>query len=92
MYLNQTWRPNLAITGADGLPSSKDAGGVVRPKTTLRLSLRLPPNQDPSKATKLLEQKLTKNVPYNCKVTFKGGHEGQGWCMKEPEPYLEKAL
>ena len=76
MYLNQTWRPNLSITGADGIPSIEAAGNVIRQSTTVRLSMRLPPNLDPKVATKLLEEKLTKNVPFNCKVTFKGGHEG----------------
>ena len=46
MYLNKTWRANLSITGAGGLPDYTKAGNVVRPKTTLRLSMRLPPNMD----------------------------------------------
>lgn len=25
-------------------------------------------------------------------MTLKGGHEGSGWSMKEPEPYLKQAL
>ena len=55
MYLNQTWRPNLSVTGIDGIPDISKAGAVLRPKTTLRLSLRLPPNMDPQQATKLLK-------------------------------------
>ena len=30
MYLSNTWRPMLAITGADGLPTLGIAGNVVR--------------------------------------------------------------
>ena len=41
--LNRTWRPYLAVVGADGLPAIKDAGNVLRPRTALKLSLRLPP-------------------------------------------------
>ena len=44
--LNRTWRPALAVTGADGLPSIDSAGNVLRPKTSLKLSLRLPPTVD----------------------------------------------
>jgi len=43
MYLNKSWRPNLSITGAEGLPSIVAAGNVLRPKTTLRCSMRLCP-------------------------------------------------
>jgi len=44
LYLNTTWRPSLSITGAEGLPPVARAGNVLRPYTTLRLSMRLPPN------------------------------------------------
>ena len=44
--LNRTWRPALSVTGADGLPPIANAGNVLRPKTSLKLSLRLPPTLD----------------------------------------------
>ena len=50
MYLNNTWRPNLSITGASGLPNVKIAGNVVRASTSLKLSMRLPPSADPLEA------------------------------------------
>ena len=31
-------------------------------------------------------------MPHNCKVTLVGGMEGKGWSMKEPDPYMAKAL
>ena len=46
LLLNNTWRPALAITGAAGLPLPGDGGNVLRPQTTLKLSLRLPPTCD----------------------------------------------
>lgn len=39
-----------------------------------------------------MRKKLTENVPYNAKVTLKGGHAGAGWCMKEYEPWLTTAI
>ena len=42
LILNRTWRPALAITGADGLPATADAGNVLRPSTSLKLSMRIP--------------------------------------------------
>lgn len=39
-YLNNTWLPQLTVTGADGLPECATAGNVLRPKTSLRCSVR----------------------------------------------------
>ena len=92
MYLNNVWRSNLSITGADGLPNTSIAGNVVRASTSVKLSLRLPPGLDPAKASDALIKKLTTDVPYNAKVTAEGGHAGSGWCMKELKPWLDAAL
>lgn len=92
MYLNNTWRANLSVTGASGLPDYTKAGNVVRPSTTLRLSMRLPPNMDCQKAAAAIREKLTTDVPYNCKVDIHGDHNGNGWCMKDPEEWFAKAL
>jgi acetylornithine deacetylase/succinyl-diaminopimelate desuccinylase-like protein len=92
MYLNNTWRPNLSITGAGGLPDYQKAGNVVRASTSLRLSMRLPPNMDANKACSVVREKLTTDVPYNCKVDIAGDHNGNGWCMKEPEAWLNEVM
>ena len=44
--LARTWRPALSVTGGAGLPSVDAAGNVLRPKTALKLSMRLPPTVD----------------------------------------------
>lgn len=92
MYLNNTWRANLSITGAGGLPFYEKAGNVVRPSTSYRLSMRLPPNFDCKEALNIMKEKLTKDVPHNCVVDVQGGHGGNGWCMKEPQPWLHEVL
>ena len=92
MYLNNTWRPNLSITGAAGLPDVSIAGNVVRQSTTVKLSMRLPPSADPAQAEAKMIQLLTSNAPYGAKITCKGGHCGQGWCMKEMAPWFEASL
>ncbi len=43
MILNRTWRPALAVTGMDGYPTPENAGNVLLPYTTAKLSLRTPP-------------------------------------------------
>jgi len=50
LYLNNTWRPNVSITGAAGLPEITKAGNVVRPFTECRVSMRLSPLKDPQEA------------------------------------------
>lgn len=92
MYLDNQWGANLSITGADGLPPIQMAGNVVRASTSVRLSMRLPPSMDPSKAQAIMEEKLTKDVPYGAKITLHGGHAGSGWCMKVLHPYLDQAI
>jgi len=92
LYQKNTWEANMSITGADGLPPITIAGNVVRPKTSVRISMRLPPTMDPHKAEKILREKLTTDVPYNAKVTLHGGHSGSGWCMKTLAPELLSAI
>lgn len=92
MYLNKTWRANLSITGASGLPDVSIAGNVVRSSTSVKLSLRLPPSADPAQTEARLIELLTTDVPYGAKVTAKGGHTGQGWCMKTMAPWFEACL
>ena len=64
LLLNRTWRPMLAVTGADGLPPPASAGNVLRPKTQLVLSLRLPPTVDGETRGAQLKQLLEADPPY----------------------------
>jgi len=92
LILNRTWRPTLAITGADGWPPVGSAGNVLRPFTRLKLSLRLPPRIDAEAAAKILKQALEKDPPYGAKVAFSAVNANSGWDAPELAPWLEKAL
>ena len=50
LLLNNSWRPALAVTGQDGMPSVEKAGNVLLPHLTWKLSLRLPPTLEADKA------------------------------------------
>jgi acetylornithine deacetylase/succinyl-diaminopimelate desuccinylase-like protein len=91
LILNRTWRPALTVTGADGFPAIADAGNVMRPKTALKLSMRLPPLVEPQKAASVLQDTLTKNCPYHAKVSFTVGDGSPGWNAPLLAPWLEKA-
>jgi len=86
------WKANLSVIGADGLPATKEAGNVIRPSTSLKLSLRIAPSMNAEKAKTILIEKLTTNVPYDAKVTIDGAMCGNGWQMKDLEDWLSDAV
>jgi acetylornithine deacetylase/succinyl-diaminopimelate desuccinylase-like protein len=90
--LNRTWRPFLSVVGANGLPAIKDAGNVLRPRTELKLSLRLPPLVDGPQATRDLKRILEAEPPYGAKVTFEPDQGATGWSAPPTAPWLVRAL
>lgn len=90
--LNRTWRPQLEITGAAGLPPLDKSGNVLRPVTAAKVSLRLPPMADAKTATTLLQQLFEKDPPYGAKVTFASEQCASGWNAPALEPWLEESL
>ena len=76
---NQSWRPALAITGASGLPDPTVAGNVLRAKTSLKISVRLPPTLKCEKLVPEIEKILTTDVPYNANVTLSDYDTGDGF-------------
>lgn len=92
LVLNRTWRPMLAVTGADGLPAPANAGNVLRPRTQLVLSLRLPPIVDAPAAAQRLKEVLESDPPYGARVRFEAGQAASGWHAPRTEPWLEKAI
>jgi acetylornithine deacetylase/succinyl-diaminopimelate desuccinylase-like protein len=92
LILNRTWRPGLAITGAEGWPTIQNAGNVLRPSTKLKLSIRIPPRVDPKAAAAAVKQALEKDPPYGAKVTFESSGANAGWDAPEMAPWLDKAL
>lgn len=90
--LDQTWRPSLSVTGADGWPPTDRAGNVLRPFTALTLSLRLPPTCDHEQALRVVTDALTTDPPYGARVTFTPGAAGPGWNAPTFQPWLRDAL
>jgi acetylornithine deacetylase/succinyl-diaminopimelate desuccinylase-like protein len=87
--VDSTWRPQLSVTGAAGLPSLGDAGNVLRPSTAFKLSLRLPPLVDATQAV----AELQSMPPYNARVTFKPDlGPATGWSAPELAPWLGGVL
>jgi len=92
LVLNRTWRPALSITGADGLPALSSAGNVLRPSTSLKLSLRLPPTLDGKRGGELLQEALMSNPPYGAEVSLNLEKASTGWNAPALSPWLSQAI
>jgi acetylornithine deacetylase/succinyl-diaminopimelate desuccinylase-like protein len=93
LILNRTWRPFLSVTGADGIPLPKDGGNVLRPFTTLKLSMRTPPTVDATAAGKKMKEVLERDPPDGAKVNFDVREGGaNGWSAPPLSPWLEKSI
>jgi acetylornithine deacetylase/succinyl-diaminopimelate desuccinylase-like protein len=90
--LNRTWRPALSITGADGMPPIANAGNVLRPQTSLKLSLRLPPTIDGDQASRALKQLLEADPPYGATVRLDHESGATGWNAPPTAAWLTQAI
>ncbi len=90
--LNRTWRPALSVVGADGLPAIANAGNVLRPGTSLKLSLRLPPPIDGQRATHDLKALLEADPPHSAEVAFEADQGATGWSAPPTQDWLRAAL
>ena len=90
--LNRTWRPFLSVIGADFIPAIKDAGNVLRPKTALKLSLRIPPLIDGRRATADLKRILEADPPHGATVKFESDQSATGWHAPGTAPWLKAAV
>jgi acetylornithine deacetylase/succinyl-diaminopimelate desuccinylase-like protein len=91
--INNTWRPALSVTGVDGMPALADAGNVLRPKTSVKLSLRLPPTADAALASRRVKETLEADPPYGARVTYTSGERpGTGWDAPVMADWLRRSV
>jgi acetylornithine deacetylase/succinyl-diaminopimelate desuccinylase-like protein len=92
LLLAHTWRPALAITGADGLPPIADAGNVLRPRTAVKVSLRIPPTLDARGAARRLQELFEADPPYGARVQFTPSMPSPGWDAPPLAGWLVQSL
>ena len=92
LLLNNTWRPTLSVTGADGLPELVNAGNVQLPFTTLKLSFRLPPTTDASDAAAAVKTVLESDPPPLSHVQFEPDSAMAGWNAPAVADWLEASM
>ncbi len=73
----RTWGAALEVIGADGLPKPRDSGNVLRPSTTLKLSVRLPPDVDVQAACDALISAIRTDEGAHVTIDVEG--VAQGW-------------
>ncbi|HUU72615.1 MAG TPA: M20/M25/M40 family metallo-hydrolase, partial [Burkholderiales bacterium] len=69
-----------------------DAGNVLRPKTALKLSLRIPPLVDGRHATEDLKRILEADPPNNATVVFEADQAVTGWHAPATAPWLNDVV
>ena len=92
LLLNNTWRPTLSITGAEGLPDMVNAGNVLLPFNTLKLSFRLPPTCNADEAADAVKEILDADTPPLCKVEFEVESTMAGWDAPPVAGWLEASM
>lgn len=92
LVLNNTWRPTLSVTGLSGAPPVTSAGNTLRPSTSAKLSIRLPPTLDAKHASQTVKSLLEANPPYGAHVRFDSDGGQPGWAAPEVNPMLTKAF
>src|SRR5262249_6194538 len=87
LLLNNSWRPALAVTGQDGMPSVTQAGNVLLPQLTYKLSVRLPPTLEADKGTAAVKHLIETEPPFAARVSVTcSGSDGEGRCLEWVNP------
>jgi acetylornithine deacetylase/succinyl-diaminopimelate desuccinylase-like protein len=92
LIVNNTWGPTLSVTGVEGIPAMGNAGNVLRPKTAVKLSFRLPPTADAKKVGAEVKKILEAKPPYGARVNFSVDSAMGGWNAAPVAPWLEKSM
>ena len=83
--------PALDVLAIDA-PPVKDAVNLVIPKASAKISLRLPPTEDPEHAMKMLEEHVMKNIPWNASVKFIPNSKGSGVVADPNKPFTKELV
>lgn len=90
--LEQTWRYPAVTIIAQEASSIKGASNQVLPRAAAIVSCRIVPDQDPDEVVKQLQEFLTKDPPWNARVTVKQHGSVCKWWMTDPNgPAFEAA-
>lgn len=90
--LRVAWSASVAVVGADGLPPTAKAGNVLRPFTSLKLVIRVPPTCDVDEAAAAVERTFRLDPPAGAEVEWVPGQSAGGWSAPPLDEWLADAL
>lgn len=83
-------RPALSVIGIDA-PSVRDASNTLVPVSRAKVSLRIPPGEDPASAMEALVAHLERHAPSTAQVTIHRGEEGKPYRASQAAPAMDLA-
>ena len=90
-YSKRLWlEPALSVLAIDA-PNVDESINLLIPSTKAKVSLRLPPTEDPDHAMKMLEEHIKKNTPWGAQVKFIPESKGSG-VVADPKKEFTKKL
>eukprot|EP01119_Soliformovum_irregulare_P009415 TRINITY_DN2270_c0_g1_i1.p1 TRINITY_DN2270_c0_g1~~TRINITY_DN2270_c0_g1_i1.p1 ORF type:complete len:479 (-),score=98.52 TRINITY_DN2270_c0_g1_i1:48-1484(-) len=92
LLLNRCWKPQLSVTGQEGMPPLSNAGNVLRTSTAVKLSMRLPPTKNPKEGIASLKKVLEEAPPYGAQVVFEPEKCSPGWNSPALAHWLEQSV
>jgi acetylornithine deacetylase/succinyl-diaminopimelate desuccinylase-like protein len=86
----RAWSAALEVTGMDGVPAVRDGGNVLRPFTTAKVSVRLPPDVDAQVAADGLISALATEEGAHITIDLEG--VADGWVAPPLDAHNTAAL
>jgi acetylornithine deacetylase/succinyl-diaminopimelate desuccinylase-like protein len=78
-------KPAVSVLGIDA-PRVREASNQLVPVATAKVSLRIPPEEEPDDAMALLASHLREHAPWGVEVTVDGGNIGRGLRLRSDGP------
>ncbi|NMA75667.1 MAG: dipeptidase [Actinomycetales bacterium] len=83
-------RPALSVIGIDA-PAVRDASNTLVPVSRAKVSLRIPPGEDPDSAMEALVAHLESHAPATAQVTVHRGERGKPYSARRASPAMDLA-
>lgn len=83
-------RPALSVIGIDA-PSVRDASNTLVPVARAKVSLRIPPGEDPDSAMEALVAHLERHAPATAQVTVRRGERGKPYSARQESAAMDLA-
>jgi acetylornithine deacetylase/succinyl-diaminopimelate desuccinylase-like protein len=90
IYEKMWTRPSITVIGFDSHPIAGSSNQIVA-QAKARLSVRLAPGQDPSRADRLLAEHLRSHVPWGLDFSYEPGDGAPAWVCAPSGPAFEAA-